>query len=819
MESVARIVVMAALFHDIGKFTQRAKIFPESRYDRYDQQEIGRNGAHAKGSADFVARYLKDPVIEDLVLFHHNPARSSHKDLAIVVQEADHLSSAIDRKEREGTGNVLEEPLQSVFPRLLMTDNSSAIDRYYPLAPVGIDRNAFPVKKQDLGRWNLVDDYKIMWKQFIAGFERIPAPAPVPSVLSLLKLYTSSIPSAVYVNEPDIPLFDHAKTTAAIAHCLLEGDKDIPFLLVQGDLSGIQNFIFATVIPEQARKGTAKRLRGRSFWLSLFMDAVAEEIIAECNLFEPSVLWNTGGKFLILVPNTKKNQEQISYVGRKINELLLRKYGGLLSLGLVTLPVDKAGIRSFSKSMDELAVLSAEKKKQKFLDCGLHFGVEDEERPLNEFCNVCGIHYKGPQCPECLRFAEIGTKIARAKWMVKGEGLSIKFSDLGLRTSYDLVPSVLADTKAQVITLNSTLPADIQFHNRYGCGFMFLGNTVPLDQHDVLSFHEMAQFSNGVPRLGYIKADVDNLGKIFARGLKEDERTISRIHTISDHLQFFFAGYLNQICDEFVVFPNLCSKCLEQVKAGKGREIPILTQVSDTDQLSRSTWYEVDKPCEACKKKSVNSCYITYSGGDDLLIIGPWDIAIRLSNRIYEEFRRFTCENPGITLSAGIAIVSHRLPVSRAVNIAEELLDEAKAYRSGVISKNHVALFDECLPWKEGMGDRGLSSLIETADQMIDAVKTRKISRGMVYALLTLWNQTYGDIMSMSNTCRTETRLNRRRYLPHLKYLMKRNIENRNRQGIEELITPVFPWIKLPVYWTSLALRTEDKKKTGQLRG
>ncbi|WP_373839845.1 type III-A CRISPR-associated protein Cas10/Csm1 [Methanospirillum sp.] len=819
MESVARTVVMAALFHDIGKFMHRAKIPPDSRYDRYDQQEIGWNGAHAKGSADFIARYLKDPVIEDLVLYHHNPTKSSYPDLASVVQEADHLSSAMDRKDRQDTGNVLEEPLQSVFPKLFSQKKNPPENRYYPLTSLGIKKEAFPVKKQDLGRWNLVDDYKMVWKQLVAGMESIPSPPPVQTLLTLLQIYTTAIPSAVYINEPDIPLYDHAKTTAVIAHCLLEGEKDEPFLLVQGDLSGIQNFIFATVIPEQARKGTAKRLRGRSFWLTLFMDAVAEEILAECGLFEPSVLWNTGGKFLILAPNTEKNREKIAYISRKVNELLLRKFGGLINLALVVHPVGKDGIRSFSKSLDELAAISAERKKQKFLDCGLHFGVEDEERPLSEFCNVCGVHHTLDTCPVCAVYTEIGTKIARAKWMLKGEGMSISFSEYGLRTGYDLVADLPSETKAQVITLNSTHPGDLRFKNRSGCGVLFLGNTVPIDRNDILSFNEIAQLSTGVPRLGYIKADIDNLGRLIARGLPDESRTISRIHTISTQLQFFFAGYLNQICSEFVVFPHLCSQCLDKIKEGKGREIRLQTQVGDTDQWSESTWYSVDKPCDACKKGAVSSCYITYSGGDDLLIICPWDSAIRLADRIYEEFRRFTCENAQITLSAGIAIVSHRLPVFRAVSIAEGLLEEAKGYQAGVVSKNHVAVFDECLPWREGTGDRSLSSLIETADQMIDAVGSRKISSGMVYSLLTLWNQTYVDIMEMNHETRTKTRINRKKYLPHLKYLMKRNIDDRNRQGIEELITPVFPWIKLPVYWTSLALRTNDKKKPGQFRG
>lgn len=39
------------------------------------------------------------------------------------------------------------------------------------------------------------------------------------TIFYLLKKYTSSIPSAAYVSEADISLFDHSKTTAALATC------------------------------------------------------------------------------------------------------------------------------------------------------------------------------------------------------------------------------------------------------------------------------------------------------------------------------------------------------------------------------------------------------------------------------------------------------------------------------------------------------------------------------------------------------------------------------------------------------------------------
>lgn len=810
MDNHAKNLILGALLHDIGKFMQRAAVPPHERYIVFSQEGVGRTGAHAKWSASFVEQYLDDPVVTDLVLYHHNPERSENQRLAVLIKKADHLSSAIDRRERYDTGAVLKEPLKAVFPRIHQKGvGSTHEERFYPLKTLEIGDEAFPVRKSDMGLWNLSDAYKDLWKRFVNDFEGINRSFPIGTVLSLLRKYTSCIPSAVYANEPDIPLYDHAKTTAALAHCLLEGNQSSPFLLIQGDVSGIQQFIFSTVIPEQARKGTAKRLRGRSFWISLLTDAIAQEIKGECGLFEPAILWNTGGRFLILAPNTGKNRERVAHISRKVNELLLRRYGGLLSCIIVAHPTNDEEIQQFARALDKLAVLTAIKKKQKFLECGIGFNPEGEERPISDFCETCGTQRTKDTCTVCDLHLEIGTKIARAQWMSRGEGLPISFNDIGLKASYDLTSEMPADDGVEVFHINDT---KIPVKHPEGSGILFLGNTVPMDRRDILSFNEMSQLSSGTPRLAYLKADVDNLGKMIARGLPEKERTISRIHTISTQLQFFFAGYINRICREFLVYSNLCEACMTQ----KPVKRTIFLQTAEGEGTTPITYYELAKPCDSCRERyAIPKFYITYSGGDDLLIIGPWDDTIRLAERISEEFLRFTCENPAITLSAGVAIVSSRLPVARAVSIAEEHLEKAKSMEG----KNRVAVFDECIPWREGTGEIGLARLISISDQLIASVEKQQISKSMVYSLLTLWEQTFRDIVTRDPVEQIEIRINRKRFLPHLKYLMKRNIEDRDRGKIEELIVPAFPWIKIPVYWTSLAMRTSRKRDIEQMIG
>ncbi|MBP2132413.1 CRISPR-associated protein Csm1 [Methanomicrobium sp. W14] len=814
-------IVTAALFHDIGKFSQRAGEGLTGKYEAFNEEKYGKNGAHAKWSAQFINQYFPDVIVEDLVLCHHNPAASASKNYAKIIQDADRLSSAMDRRERKDKekGDVRKEPLKSIFPSIgkkneTGTDNAM----YYPVSELDLSENIFPKSLDEIKRYNYTfrEQYKRLWKGFTEQCRNLDKKPDVGTTLALLKRYTSKIPSAVYVNDPDIPLFDHSKTTAAIAHALAaSSDKTRPYLLIQGDISGIQDFIFNVVTPEDARKKMAKRLRGRSFWLVLFSDAIVTEICRELTLTPVSVLWDTGGKFVILAPNTPENRDMVEKLAAKVNRELLQKFGGRIYLATGLVDAGKDDIREFQTTLRRLTEEVAKKKSQKFLDCGIRFEPVGQNASIKKFCPVCGsLLDDQDHCRSCLVHDYIGTKIAGSEYLVRRRdaSLPVSYRDYGLNVSYDLIKAEkkVYDSNTDVFSLNST---DFTVKGKGERGFRFIGNTVPKYNKEILTFSDIAKLSKGAPKLGILKADVDNLGKLFAFGIPENDRSISRIHTFSDQLQLFFAGYLNRICEEFCVYHDLCSECAEKFR---NDIIKITREREDGGKPQKFEFYRLskdEKPCEKCLGKKIPAVYITYSGGDDLLIIAPWDIALELAGKIYSEFRRFTCENPVITLSAGVEITSPRLPISRGVAYADMRLENAKEN-----GKNRISVFDECLIWKDEeltSHEKSYFRVIETARDLEDAVCLNKVSRGMIYSFLRLWNQTWGDTTKTGCTFENamNARVNRKRFVPHLKYMMKRNIRDTAvRSEVEKLISPdMFGWIKLPVYWTSLRMRKREE--------
>lgn len=92
-------------------------------------------------------------------------------------------------------------------------------------------------------------DYTSLWNKFVNEFKFIQSNtyhAFSETLLNLMYKYTTCIPAST-VNFPDVSLYDHAKTTAAIAVCLYDYTKQNtddsldPLLLIGADISGIQN--------------------------------------------------------------------------------------------------------------------------------------------------------------------------------------------------------------------------------------------------------------------------------------------------------------------------------------------------------------------------------------------------------------------------------------------------------------------------------------------------------------------------------------------------------------------------------------------------
>jgi len=823
-------IQLAALLHDIGKFSQRAKEAPDPEYRKLSKEDYGLSGAHAKWSASFIREFNLGSMIEDLVLYHHNPSNSRYQEFSRIVQKADHHSSKerIKSKKRD----VKKEPLISVFSKVSITEDNNPQEYYLPLHELNMDSldtlKPKPVKKETMSGWNLEPEYKKLWKGFKNEFNSLKNPDDFNTVLYLLKKYTSFIPAAAYVSEPDISLFDHLKTTSALATCLYYyskekgfkySDKEDAYLVVSGDISGIQNFIYRISSPQEAQKGMSKRLRGRSLYLNLINDAVLSRIIKDLELTLANVLFEGGGHFIAIVPNTTQAREKLDEIRSEANNLFMDKFNAELYLALSTVPCSGSDLENFGEIMEKLAYENLKDKRRKFqglLDKIFH----DEPNVPYKTCSVCGGENQNDEefCSECLSHEELGRKIANAEYLIKvytAYKEPFDFHEIGVAYKFESKRDKLVEEirsmpeKVEVFHLND--PNFLEMVDEGGenvsFGFSFMGNTVPRHSHNgTLYFEHLAEISKGAKKMGILKMDVDNLGKIFSSGLNNP--SISRISTISSFLDMFFSGFINLIAKKYRVLEYVCPECRDLVE-----EIKIkFDENSKKVKIYREREGKI--VCKDCMDSLIPTIYINYSGGDDLLVFGPYDDIIIFSKDLEEEFKNWTCLNSDITLSAGIFIAGSKFPVGRAVNFANSYLETAKD-----CGKDKITVFSDIVKWDTYEPYKGFRDLMNFAFKLEKLVKSGKISHGMVYSLLMMWQDTFQSTLDHVKNVQSfkkdnKTRLERKKYVPMFKYGL-RNIKERTvREEMDREGLKFMPWIKIPASWVSLRMRCKIWQNT-----
>jgi CRISPR-associated protein Csm1 len=261
-------VVLAALLHDIGKFLQRGRSL-----------DFNVSGTHPEVSANFVnafsdsfTRFSDTVLLKILVQYHHrgpgvggfsadNVSDPHSRMLALLINKADSLSASERGTHTEQWQNYKTTPLVSLFPNIFNTTTRVGQMKHHPFSlPPPLDMlktDLFPAAFNEYGTGEL----EVTLKNFGAQARSLLTETgqdfygSVSHLLSLLSTYVPAIPSDTQEEIPDISLFDHLKTTAAIASCLYLYHKENnllteaslfkykdPFLLAVGDVSGIQDY-------------------------------------------------------------------------------------------------------------------------------------------------------------------------------------------------------------------------------------------------------------------------------------------------------------------------------------------------------------------------------------------------------------------------------------------------------------------------------------------------------------------------------------------------------------------------------------------------
>lgn len=466
------------------------------------------------------------------------------------------------------------------------------------------------------------------------------------NLLDIAKKYLWSVP--LNLEDTIVSLYDYLKTTIAVATALLDSQKnyDEDFILIAGDISGIQKYIYGL----ESTDGVAKRLRARSFFIKLISDVTSYKIVDLLDLSIANIIISSGGKFYILSPNNDEVIEKISNLEKEINKYLFENYYGDLFLNLQYLKLKKDDIgNNFSDKYDKL---------NDKLDLGKHkkFSREVFENQVFEEklyssgekvtqCKICGKRLtknKDGICSCCNRDEELGRKLTKMDKLA-----FYKVDDLN-NIPYDIEIFGIA---CKIIKERENIlgnPLFVHYYrystkgeSNYPCIRDFYGGYAPLDSNeDVMTFENLAEQSSS-NNLGILKGDVDNLGLIFSLGLKnQGDTSIAKISSLSRMMDTFFSYWLV-------------------------REL---------------------------KKKNYH--YVVYAGGDDFMIVAPWDRVVDTAKFINDKFKEFTGINEDITLTCGISITKPKDPIYFSAQWATEA--EEKGKDSG---KNGFVLFDRYIPW------------------------------------------------------------------------------------------------------------------------
>lgn len=562
---------------------------------------------------------------------------------------------------------------------------------------------------------------------FMIFASHIPA-ATVGYVVPDVSLYdhsrmTSALASALYkyheetntLNEEEVKNFDKGK-----------------FLLISGDFYGIQDFIFTE--GGSTGKAPAKLLRGRSFYVSLLSELAADMLCKELGLPITSIILNAAGKFTILAYNSEKAKEIVKKVEYNINNWLIKNFFGQASMGFSVL---EASCNDFviGKFIELWKKLTKEvdRKKYKKFDLTQYSGCVvnyldsfDNELGICPFCNKRPAQKSASvkdenSCKICADQIYIGENLVKAEQIaitttdaeihgkkllepifgryqltfptgelkeLSRQGKLIKFWNIGIS------PEGKVSKKITAKFINGYVPKyeeEDLYDDRYLAGRksekkkMEMIEQIRADKSEAvpktfahiaikaLNFTEKPNKFQGIEALGILKADVDNLGLLFACGMRKERFTLSRLATMSRQLNNFFSIFI--------------------------------PYVLKTDDRFKNT-------------------YTVFAGGDDLFLIGPWNKTIELANFLNNKFREYVCFNDKITLSAGIALHKPDTPVLSFVETSEKALNTSKQ-----LGRDRLTVFGQTVEWKH------LNKLEEIKNQLEVWLNKEIINNSMLFRL------------------------------------------------------------------------------------
>ena len=657
-----------------------------------------------------------------------------------LVTWADRIAAAMERKKQDEDQERSTDPsrrdkyrrtkLTSTATMVHMPGRTKATLKYFPVTPLAPDA-LFDLEPNQQGA-DVIGQYIAAWDEFRTAYGDLAREAAdsrdgfVEGLLALSERFCWSIPSST-IDEPDVSLHDHGRVAAAVAACLqlhhvaagdlhdtaaIQNRSRPKFRLVVGDLSGIQSTLFR--LNSEGVSGLARLLRGRSFRMQMIGEAAARLVCRDFGLTPLNILQLAGGRFLVLVPETSSLEAEgrLHDLRVKLDEWMTEQYLGDLVVNIqLTPPLSASDLIDNIGEVYSHIAQAADEGKQRPLSTSKTGVIDLSFNSDLGICSACGVRPaaalgnldRKARCKACHAEVNIGQRLAKADAISIGSSagsptdtiFGIEHRMLNARdgdsaiTGYRLRGTPLARGRP---VADRFFEAYVPRHDEVSLSDPKLQKArqdtddgAEPEEGSLLTFAEIAARSVsdvngktvGRPMLAMLRADVDNLGKVFSIGLGT-RRSLARTAAMSRLIDAFFTGWLPSALRRD--FPNI---------------------------------------------------YTVYAGGDDLMILGPWLDVLRFAPVLRQQFGRFSGDNESLTLSAGIALFDTSTPISTAAAEAARRLEAAKSAPDG--AKDRVCAIG---PEGEPIAWSVWSKVLETADELHALIGKGKVSTSLLYRLI-----------------------------------------------------------------------------------
>ena len=866
-------LLLGVLLHDIGKLFIQPDI---------EQKHPGKGAdVIADYSSDIIEAGFDYDLVKCIIRNHHfsqlkNIDNEYHKGLVQIVNHADGCSAGArcqKSKKHIADTDKRYRPLASLFAHInlgLYPSNDQAENQYnagiYCHYPKILDWKAiFPEKHVPLTD-ELKEDIKNSYKNIQTKFKEelkelfneVQSTDKVAekqqevilvSLYSLLYKYLWTVPDDFGRIRLDVSLFDHIRIASALTAALYiyyhnnvnsftelapKGVKreEETILLIKGDLSGIQDYIFH--IANIGVGGVAKRLRSRSFFLTNLVKVVSHKILheavpgAQLPIFCKIIA--TGGNFIIVAPNLEEVRKKLVSIERSVNKWLFNEFQGDLSFSIAWVPTKTADLEipkkgesdttRINRKLTELNELLEEKKQQKlssWLQCRednpvtwneTAFIWKNEKDFSNGLCRSCGKNLatadpenvQNPEkafCKRCKQDREFSEKFVKPP----------KYISFRKKNSNQSEP-----------TDNDSLIYHFFNENEYEVVLVKDDTQLPADSYLVMCMDPGAlKFRHPSflqPQANYVSR-FENETALDQFCDNHCEKYCEKTKTECDYYNCVMGS--RKDCPDGIkanfpaVKPFDClarsvgeksEKLIGILKAdvdwlgmlfsqGMGREASLsrIATLSRMIDLFFSGWLT-----EFLRGQGeFQDTYTVYAGGDDLLIVSSWEKADKLASVIAEKFREYVAENPQITISAAVAVTKPKFPIAKSAKIADRHLDTAKgielhqnsATRLSLLSgKNGYHLFGITTRWfKRNSEDIPEEKLERWTNKLEEGINQKLLSKSVIYKLLRLSEMArrwiYGRKKHIEDL----------RYIALASYLIARDIEGDNASEAKNNLT------------------------------